>query len=347
MEINTLADIKPLEQVVRQSCIKDCLSCQRYCMFKDLWGLVPRIENYTPAPRQGRIFHRLLQLGPDGIETVKQEIIEAQTLLMNQVEAGGDLTGELARTAQGLTDLYNKTLTMAQIFWKKFPLPDYLKVIERELKIRITHPLIPLPVEGTIDCLMQDTRDGKFWIRDAKTDSQQAPIATYLSGASWGVQPRTYRLVVETDRKIVVAGFIFDVAKVPGIKMCGTDEKNSKIWKCTVLEAYMRRVETWYLEKGEEAMASKGIIFNEPVLNREFLEDIAKTCNLLGRNPHNPEEFSRDETGQHCRHFNRTCNYLKLCETDVNGWPSIINQFYTQASAEEQRGETVEAEETE
>ena len=344
MEIETLQNIPEQEKCISQSCVACGLRCKRKFLYRYRWGLRPKIEEFKVAASCGTLFHRLMELGPSGIETVREQVRADQTVLMGRIQNGEDLTGELARAAQGLTELFNKALVMAQLFWTKFPVPPNIKTLGRELVVEMPPDANCKYIRrGKIDQLVldEDTRD--VWVRDTKTTSRD--IAFTLSGCGWSIQSRFYRMLathyVENLENNVnlsgkIRGFIYDVAQVPGIKFCKKDAD---------FAAYLKRVEQWYLDAGLDAMSSKAIVFNEPILGAELLQAIYTTSLLLDARLDIPEvlvSFPRDVTMDSCKGFNRVCDYMKLCESDMAGWPSIINGLFTIASAEKEEEREVE-----
>ena len=354
MEIQTLQDIPEQEKFISQSCIACGKRCEMKMFLRYRLGIKPKVAEFKKAPRLGDIFHLLMKYGPEGIETVRASVRADQDALMKRVSAGEDLTGELARTCQGLTELFNKALVMAQIFWTKFPQPANLKTLAREIKIVMPPDAnCKYPRRGKIDLLQVDENDRSVWVRDSKTTSRDTMFT--LSGCGWSIQSRFYRMLTSHYIKEMIdvskiMGFIYDVAQVPGIKMCGKDEKGAKEENITSFEFYMKRVKTWYADKGIEAMSSKAIVFNEPMMPAELQRAIDRIVELFDR-PLDPANFDRDVTMDSCKCYNRTCDYMKLCESSPAGWPSIINALYmiqvpdsygeeeTEASAE---GETNE-----
>jgi hypothetical protein len=299
--------------------------------------LRPKIGEFKPAPELGTLVHSLKEEGPDGIEKVREEVVALQADLMKRIAGGEDLTGELARAAQGLTELFNKALVMCRIFWQKYPTPANLKVLARELTVVMPpDATCKYPRRGRIDELVLDEDSRNVWIRDTKTTSRD--IAFTLSGCGWSIQSRFYRMlagyyVQDVLQRVDVGkvmGFIYDVMQMPGIKFCKKD---------TDFDAYLKRVEQWYLDNGMDAMASKAILFNEPTIPAELQRDMDEICRLFDAPVDDIEFFSRDETGVSCKGFNRVCDYMKLCESDPVGWPSIINGLYTIASAEKEEAE--------
>jgi len=315
--IEKLEEMKELRPPISQSAIITALRCPRCFLYRYRWGLVPKIERYARAATIGSLFHRLMHVGEGRIVTVQREVADQQNELMARIQKGEDLTGDLARTAQGLTELYNKALVMARIFWKRFPCPDYLETMAAEKTIEMALSSFPgITIKGRLDKIVRDTRDGVMWIRDSKTTSRD--IAYTLTGYMFSIQCRLYRLLAID---YVPKGFILDIARVPSIKFCNKDKD---------FDAYLIRVEKWYEEQeelGVTPMTSKAIIFSEPLMNDELTNVLATAIGLANKKMM-PNNFSRDVTTSYCKDYNKVCPYYDLCNSDEAGWPSLINRLY-------------------
>jgi len=333
--------LKDQFSAIHQSTISAAERCKRFFFYRYRWGLYPKIEQFAPSATLGSLFHRLLQLGPESVEKVRSEVKRQQMGLMERINKGEDLIGELARTAQNLTELFNKALVMATIFWKNYPTPDYLATVGTEQTLQIKNierkelgfDLI-FPLRGRIDKIVKDTREeGKIWIRDIKSTGRGLEAIT--TGYNFSIQARLYRVLVASmfpDDK--VAGIILDIAIKPGIKFCGKDKS---------FDGYLKRVEKWYEEKGKDAMTSKAIMFNEPLYPCEFQDAVMKITHLAEL-PLNPDAFGKDITGSYCYHYDKKCPYYDLCNSCVEAWPNIINQMFQVVERKEETESEVETE---
>jgi hypothetical protein len=314
-------------------------------------GIVLRGGECKESATLGTIYHRLQSLGPGSEVKVKAEVRKQQTDLMERVNKGEDLDGQIVRLANLLTSLYHKAEAMAHIFWEKYPQPPHFKTIETEIK----HTMVwnGLILEGTIDKLLmamigQETTDG-VWIRDHKSTGMT--LESLFGGLAWSLQGRIYRPLAEDychknpDKltlpakysvagEYVIRGFILDGILKPGIKLCKTDEKNAKEWGVSIEDAYLRRVKEWYAEKNEDAVRSRAILFTEPLFPAELQEALEVMRDLSSRVFCVPEQFERDVTRQECFAFMKQCIYHDLCSTDPKNWGPLFETKYKMAESE-------------
>ena len=328
-----------------QSSISCAHGCERCWFFAERWGVELRGVQVKEGATLGNIYHKFQKLGPGHEQEVKAWVTKMQTDLMARVEKGEDLDGQILRLANLLTTLYNKAEAMTKIFWERYPTPSYLKTIGTELnhsKTIESGPLAGMVLEGTIDKLVQDTRNGDNWIRDHKSTGMKT-LDVIFAGFPWSPQARIYRILAEDycgknnlrDKYVeglnvlegVVKGFILDGIMKPGIKLCGKDDKNSKVWNCSVEEAYLRRVKEWYAEKDTAAIKSQAIMFNEPLYPPELVEDL-RYMQELGVRGNDPTKYGRDPSRFHCYLYDSPCIYLDLCEAPMSRWPELFDTKY-------------------
>ena len=347
MNINEI-QMKPF--TCRQSSISLAHGCERAWFLKERWNVELRGIKIKEGATLGKIYHKFQQLGPGYEDKVQMWIRKMQTDLMARVDKGEDLDGQILRLANLLTTLYNKAEAMARIFWERYPTPSYLKTIGTEIKHKVVMmggPLVGMILEGTIDKLVQDTRNGNIWIRDHKSTGMKT-LDVIFAGFPWSTQARIYRILTndyiyrnagdfsENPKwNVQVIGFILDGIMKPGIKLCGKDEKNSKVWKCSVEDAYLRRVKEWYAEKDTDAIKSQAIMFNEPLYPQELTSELLTMQNLASR-PNHPGAYKRDPSRFHCYLYDLPCVYLDLCESPMSRWPELFETKYRIVEKEEQ-----------
>ena len=331
-----IEEIEPMPVKCRQSAMICAERCERKWWCKYRMGITLRGGEYKGAATLGKIYHRLQQLGPGGEDEVKKEVRQQQIDLMAQVDKGEDLDGQIVRTANNLTMLYDKAVVMAHIFWERFPQPEFFKTLATEVKVEMEYE--GLTLSGTIDKLLLDVRDDAVWIRDHKSTSQS--LDCIFSALPWGIQGRMYRiLATEWIRQqergpntepcgLKVKGFILDGVLVPGIKLCKTDLKNSRDWGCTKEEAYLRRVKEWYAEKPDATMRSKGVIYTEKMFQAELITSLCRMKELQAFDPHHVERFERDITRSECFMYQKQCIYHDLCSTDPKQWGPLFETKY-------------------
>lgn len=325
--------------VCHQSSISCAHGCERCWFFAERWGVELRGIKVKEGATLGNIYHKFQALGPEKQDLVKPWVSKMQLELMARVEKGEDLDGQILRLANLLTTLYNKAEAMAKLFWERYPIPSYLKTIGTELTHSATinsGPLTGLVLEGTIDRLLEDTRNGDHWIRDHKSTGLKT-LDVVFAGFPWSPQARIYRILtvdylIKTGQDLKWAiehtkGFILDGIMKPGIKLCGKDEKNSKVWNCSVEDAYLRRVKEWYSEKDTDAIKSRAIMFNEPLYPPELMYELGK-MKVLGEASNDPLHYWRDPSRFHCYLYDSPCIYLDLCSAPKARWPELFDTKY-------------------
>lgn len=345
--------MKPFE--CHQSGISCAHGCQRCWFFTERWGVELRGVKIKEGATLGRIYHRFQQLGPGHEPEVQAWIRKRQTDLMAKVDKGEDLDGEMIRLANLLTTLYNKAEAMAHLFWERYPTPSYLKTIGTEIKhIMTLTGVSPIPaglnglvLGGTIDKLVQDTRNGDVWIRDHKSTGMKT-LDVIFAGFPWSTQARMYRILAGDYCKsqqvggygpTQTRGFILDGIMKPGIKLCGKDEKNSKVWNCPVEDAYLRRVKEWYAEKDTAAILSKSIVFNEPLYPPELVHELL-FVQELGKRGNDPDLYDRDPSRFHCYLYDSQCIYYDLCSSPRVKWAELFDVKYKIKEDENENTET-------
>ncbi len=344
-----------------QSSISCAHGCERCWFFAERWGVELRGVKVKEGATLGSIYHKFQQGGVENQDLVRPWVRGMQSDLMARVDKGEDLDGEMARLATLLTTLYNKAEAMARLFWERYPAPSYLKTLGTEINHKMTiqdGPLKGLVLEGIIDKLIQDTRNGNVWIRDHKSTGMKT-LNVIFAGFPWSPQARMYRILAEDychknhiddtngnectnstfpmSRNVV--GFILDGIMKPGIKLCGKDDKNAKLWNCSVEVAYLRRVKEWYAEK--DAIRSQAIMYNEPLYPKEFADGLfyMKTLSNVGNSP---KLYRRDPSRFHCFLYESECIYSDLCNSPMSRWPELFDNKYKIKPVEEKKNENIQ-----
>ena len=336
-----------------QSSISCAHGCERCWFFKERWGVELRGVKIKEGTDLGKIYHKFQQLGQGNQDLVKPWVVKMQTALMARVDKGEDLDGEMQRKASLLTVLYNKAEAMARLFWERYPTPSYLKTIGTEIKHKMTLTGVsPVPaglngmvLEGTIDKLVQDTRNGNIWIRDHKSTGMKT-LNTIFAGFPWSPQARMYRILakdfvkipIKLPKPMPVVGFILDGIMKPGIKLCKKDDKFAKEWNYSVEDAYLRRVIKWYAEK--DAIRSQAIMYNEPLFSKEFGVELYRIL-LLSKKRNDPTEYQRDPSRFHCFLYESECIYSDLCNSPMVRWPELFDNKYKIKEPEKKEDEKI------
>ena len=324
-----------------QSSISCAHGCERCWFFKERWGVELRGVKVKEGADLGKIYHKFQSLGPGEEQEAKvlAWVKTMQTDLMARVDKGEDLDGEMVRKANLLTVLYNKAHAMAQLFWERYPTPSYLKTIGTEIKHKVTiqnGALAGMVLEGTIDKLIQDTRNRDYWLRDHKSTGMKS-LDVIFGGFVWSTQARMYRILAIDYLSVTcqdvagvpnsIKGFILDGILKPGIKLCKKDDKNAAVWKCSVDEAYLRRVKEWYSKKDEAAILSKAIMYNEPLYPPELRSQLLFIKELSDRD-NNPSNYERDPSRFHCYLYDSQCIYHDLCSSPMVKWEELFDNKY-------------------
>ncbi len=332
MKINEI-QMRPF--VCHQSSISCAHGCERCWFFKERWGVELRGIKIREGADLGKIYHKFHSLGQGLEHDVQAWVRDMQVALMARVDKGEDLDGEMLRKANLLTVLYDKAHAMAQLFWERYPTPNYLKTIGTEIKHKIViqdGALAGMVLEGTIDKLVQDAHSGNkdIWLRDHKSTGMKS-LDVIFGGFVWSTQARMYRILAEDYcRKmqgVRIVGFILDGILKPGIKLCKKDDKNAAIWKCSIEDAYLRRVKEWYGEKDEAAILSKAIMYNEPLYPPELLGQLIYIRELSSRG-NDPVRYSRDPSRFHCYLYDSQCIYHDLCSSPIVKWEELFDNKY-------------------
>lgn len=322
-------EMKSWVQPLHQSSVNMCLRCKRCYMFRYRWCITPKVLEFKPAATLGNIIHRLLQLGPDSIPRVRDEISDNVLWHEAKIEAGEDLVGEHQKMIRLLEDHLERAIAVARIFWEKHPPAPNLEVLASEKAVAFTLDLEdkmpPVLIAGRLDSVLKDTDTGDIYIRDTKTSGRD--VAFTITGYSYSLQCRFYRILAASEFEQVPKGFILDVLQTPGIKLCGTDIKAAKAEGISPEEAYLNRCKEWYETQGKKSAQSFYIQFAEPILPAELQHDL-RLVSMYQTAPAEPKAFPRDSTASYCRHFEKTCRYYSLCSVSEDAWPHVIEEKY-------------------
>ncbi len=352
-------NLQSWKQPMHQSSIKTCLRCKRKYLFRNRYCIRPKQAKYSPATNHGRLVHRLHDLGPDGVGTVRQEVKDRQIGLWNQIEEGEDLLGYLAREANDLDNQFNKALVICNLLWAKYPETDRFKVLAKETEmgaiLRLGEDNMFAHLVGTIDKLVLDTKTDLIWIRDTKTSGDDAAMT--LTGYQFGLQLQIYKILAniwlaeqkefpELDNNRTVDGFIVDFLQTPGIILSAKDRdftehdhvlksgpRKGQVEKRRIYEGdplfenYLERCKQWYKENGDEAAKSFAVRFAGPMISQELLNDL-RVATVYSMVEADPANFGRDLTGDTCKQWRRVCPYYDLCSSPVGSWEAIVADKY-------------------
>lgn len=310
-----------------QSSVAMCLRCRRCFLFKHRWCIVPKFRPIKVAASLGQIVHRLQQVGPEGINTVRKEVTEQIEELAQRIDAGEDLLGEIERAAKKLQENLDKAVAMVQIMWEKYPKPANHKTLLREKSIRMKMTMgtngEEVELVGIPDELVENTDTGEVWVRDSKTSTRDVQYT--LTGYQYGLQKRIYRILatefLEEQGKPPPVGFIIDLLQVPTIKYCPTTKDKEGF------NHYIDRCRKWYEEKGDNAIRRFALPYTESIMPEELGWSLITVAAATSA-PAEPKLFPRDITGSYCTHYERVCDYYELCSKSESAWDAIIEEKF-------------------
>jgi len=316
---------KTYAEPLSQGAIQTFMRCPRCFLYKYRWRLRPKHEPLAVAASLGKIFHRLMELGPEGEEQVRQEVNRQVMEMEKEIERGGDLLGDIEKSIKALKMNLHKALVMVHLFWEKYPESTKRKVVAREEKVITSvslHGLMDVPIQGILDEVFESEHTGDLWVRDYKTTSR--PVEHALMGYKFSLQCRMYRLLVASRFGRAPAGFCLDYVRTPSIRFCSKDAD---------FDAYIERCKRWYAEQGDNAIRSFAIRFNEDSLPSELGMAMVDGYFAL-QAPPVPRAFPRDVTRSYCMNYERPCDYYILCSTDESAWDPIIEEHFVQKPPE-------------
>ena len=162
---------------------------------------------------------------------------------------------------------------------------------------------------GKVDVKLRDRKTGDIWISDHKTTTQEIlGFGTYWQTLQIDGQMSNYCLAFGAR------GFIYDVARKPGIRLCGKDEKAATAAGITPEAAYQDRCAEQIGGSPEEFFQ-----WREHTKTSDDLQDakrdlwqqveMFRSCDNSGRFPRNPDA---------CVTKYGTCPYIDVCTGRAN-----------------------------
>lgn len=262
---------------ISQSALSCMLSCPRKCFYTYRLGLQPAGRTVGAAASKGSLIHRILEVGIDNCDQVQAELKQTKDQLIEQIDQGLDLYGDLARRLEDLDAQFQIAKVACTIYSQKYPLSGHLETVDREQPIILDYLMAP-PKEGAaaprirlcgmLDWVVRSKDTGHLWIRDFKSTSDD-PSNRHV-GYSYSFQCMLYRLLALAYYKQAPAGFWLDVIRTPGIKLSSAD-RDYRMVKKTVSRGpnkgtekvekeyfgeprfvnYVQRVAQWYEATGD------------------------------------------------------------------------------------------------
>jgi hypothetical protein len=308
----------------------------------------------------GKLVHRLLELGQERSSEVEGEVVLRLGAITKQIQESGDITGNLMKVARAIEENWQKAQLITSIYWSAISktASDAIAIQGRELKVSgvievdTSDGPLSIPVEGTIDRLDKEISTSKLWVRDFKSTSRDA--ATAFIGYEYSLQPRMYRLLTKLHTGTEPTGFILDILTLPNIKLASEDrafteeqhtlksgprkgevELRRNYNGPPLFSNYLTRCRKWYGDNGKEPLTSMAIMFNEPLLSREFGNSLIYTFKSLTQ-PAIPENYPRDITSHGCVSlYGNVCDYYPLCKTPPHSWDELLeNEYQVEAPSE-------------
>lgn len=344
--------------VFRQSNLKDFHACNRLFFLRHVLGLSPNVEKRSVSADTGTFWHKAMQTyyeTPNPVDPQREATLACEDLLCRickplEAQEAEDLTGTVPQQIEDLTMCCNKGLAMAAIFFDRFPICDGLEVVATEQPI-----VVPFKLSTGQDILVRVKSDliirgnDKLWVVDHKSSGDKPEDV--MVGKPWSFQTRLYAWAVRNHYQEPLGGFIYNKMQMPGIKLCGKDEKGAEAEGTTPEEFYLKRVVEWYEKQPHQTIESvwipcSGEYHLDPGL-QGLLKDIHDRIRFFSDTSPAPLTlFPQDGSCWNCRKFNRTCPYMAICDTDPVAWCHTIAGFYQQdleelpEQGEEQEEET-------
>lgn len=331
---------------ISQSKMMSAFSCPRRFMFAHRMGIRPARDDSSAAMQAGSVAHAyleslFLQLPTDAdiwetaCAPVDEDIQADLNALSQRIGDEGDLDGSLEAAATALDKAWSVGKAMAHHFYENvFPLPEYYSAVDAETHIAcgVPHPVSEgshVMVEGTLDGILQDLRNGNVWIVDHKTSGDRPSAATI--GRAWAYQSRLYRLLAKYGTSEgEPLGFVWNFIQRPSIYLCGKDRKAAEEEGITPLDAYLQRVHEWYDEKaasqGEPTVNSSAVRFPRDLYSRGFAADLDFVDFLANVPIDTDHDTCFPKRGHACKgRYGRPCPYYEFCTASIPSWPVILD----------------------
>lgn len=337
-----IGDLQCAMPVIRQSTLKDFVNCRRYALYRHVLGLSPKTTRRSVSADTGTFWHLGMSQAcqsTGGTDKARLAMIDLRDRLVADMAQAleEDLTGEVMKQVKDLTMACDKAIAMLRIFWHKYPLRDDIEIVATEDTLLLKLPVLDdLWVQVKPDLIVRDTH-GNLWIEDHK--STGVPPSEVMVGKPWNFQTTLYAAAVATKYAQPVTGVIFNIMQTPGIRLCAKDEKEAAKKHISAENAYMARVSEWYGETGDVTIRSTWFpLAGSSYAAKQHIDTLRFTAAMLANEMADVDEstdlpgvFECDGSCQACKRYNRTCEYMDLCDTDPVAWPTIINAFYTQS----------------
>ena len=187
--------------------------------------------------------------------------------------------------------------------------------VEQEFSVKIESPdagrtFYNYRLIGRLDLVLRKHGSETIWVCDHKTTSSEIiGFGPYWQGLQIDSQMGNYCLAIRALYGEESTGFIYDVVRKPGIRLCGTDEKQAALLGITSAEAYSLRCENEIRKSPECTYQWR----EHPRVEADLLDarrdlwqqvEMVRSCDNAGRYPRNCNSCS-GRYGQ--------CEYLDVC----------------------------------
>lgn len=360
-KLRELSGLRSHQAVISQSAATDYYKCPRKFAWRHRFDLHRKRQRPSKPLTIGSLFHELMAAYYTGESQDEAAIRLGRKIgdwiqeIWNSVELNGQTPwGEDPGSVQA--ELEQDLLTarvLANVFLRKYQLDrDRYEVRRVESRLTVRQKAIPVRMEGTVDLLLRDRREGGLWIVDHKTTSD--PPMVRIQTAGFELQPRIYRLLVQgLYPEEEVRGFVHNVIRKPDLKFCGLDRdftereyeitrgprKGEKELRREYEEVpkfgnYLRRCSEWFEKQSEEGtdppLLQSWLAFPPGGQDTELLVMLMELGRACRATP-TLEGFPRTGACTHsCTARGGTCEYLPLCSGHPDSWPALIEETYEQ-----------------
>jgi hypothetical protein len=278
-------------QTLSSSRLSDFRTCPRLYYYRNILGR--RTVSVAPTLAFGTLWHTVIEILWKGENVAEYLLAHAAEI---DVQDAAKIKALLMRYSPP-RDQFNVLAT------------------EQEFEVKIENPdggraFYGYRLTGKIDLVLRCKLTHRIWVCDHKTTSSE--IIGF--GQFWQVltidgQMNNYCMAIPALYGEDAAGFIYDVVRKPGIRLCGTDEKQATALGITPAEAYSLRCEV-EIQKVPECTYQWR---ETPAVESDLLDarrdlwqqvEMVRQCDNAGRYPRNCNSC--------CGRY-RTCEYLDVC----------------------------------
>lgn len=277
-------------KIITSSSLSAFRRCPRRYFMNYILRRVPATEPQTI--RFGKAMHTALEHWWSGG-------IEAAVEALNKIAL--DISPEDTARLCALLAHYNPPRERFEVLGVEQP---FEIKIQNPAGTKRSRPFYGYRLAGKVDLVLREVDTGLIYVADHKTTASEIlGFGPYWQSLQVDSQMSNYSLAFNAD------GFIYDVIKKPGIKLCGKDEKAAEEKGITPEEAYEERCEAQIAAEPEAFFQWREFVKldEDMAAARQDLWDAAtllRQCDKAGRYP----RFSDSCTGMY-----GSCPYLEVC----------------------------------